>query len=285
VKKVLKWIGIVLGGLVVLIVLILAGLYISTSIRLNKTYNISVETVKIPNDPAAIARGQRWVSIYCTGCHGDNLAGTVVFEDPKLGYVDASNLTPGKGGIGKEYTDADWVRSIRHGVGPDGKPLLVMPSADFYNLSDQDLGDIIASLKGLPPVDKEMRDPQLTPLGQALVAAGAFGNIIDAERINHNGPRPTPVAPAVTAAYGGYLVKTVGCRTCHGPDLSGGKPPNPQSPPAPNITQSGDLQAWSEADFTNAVRTRKSEFMPWKDLNRMTDDELKAIWLYLKALK
>jgi cytochrome c5 len=285
VKKVLKWIGIVLGGLVALIVLIVAGLYISASMRLNKTYNISVEAVKIPNDPAAIARGKRWVSIYCTECHGDNLAGTVVFEDPALGHVDASNLTPGKGGIGKEYTDADWVRAIRHGVGPDGKPLLVMPSADFYNLSDQDLGDIIASLKRLPPVDQEMRDPQLTPLGQALVGAGAFGNIIDAERVDHSGPRPTPVAPAVTAVYGDYLIRTVGCRTCHGASLTGGKDPNPKAPPPPNITQSGDLKTWSEADFINAARTRKSEFMPWKDLNRMTDDELKAIWLYLKALQ
>lgn len=284
-KKVLKWIGIVLGGLVVLIILIVAGLYISASMRLNKTYNISVETVKVPNDPSAIARGKRWVSIYCTECHGDNLAGTVVFEDPALGHVDASNLTPGKGGIGKEYTDADWVRAIRHGVGPDSKPLLVMPSADFYNLSDQDLTDIIAALRNLPPVDQEMRDPQLTPLGQALVAAGAFGNIIDAEKIDHTGPRPTPVAPAVTAAYGDYLTRTVGCRTCHGANFAGGKDPNPKAPPAPNITQSGDLKTWSEQDFITAARTRKSEFMPWKDLSRMTGDELKAIWLYLKTLR
>ncbi|MCL5950963.1 MAG: c-type cytochrome [Chloroflexi bacterium] len=206
-----------------------------------------------------------------------------MFEDPSLGHIDAPNLTPGKGGIGKDYTDADWVRSLRHGVGPDGKPLLVMPSADFYNLSDQDLGDIIAALKSLPPVDKEMQDPALTPLGQVLLSAGAFGDIIDAERIDHNGPRPTPVAPGATAAYGDYLVRTVGCRTCHGANLSGGKDPDPKAPPAPNLTQSGDLRNWSEADFLTAARTRKSEFMPWKDLSRMTDDELKVIWLYLQS--
>ncbi|MGE5138203.1 MAG: hypothetical protein ACM3JD_01965, partial [Rudaea sp.] len=174
-KKALKWIGIVLGVLVILIFLIFAGLYFAAGMRLDRTYNISVETVNIPNDPAAIAQGQHWVSIYCTECHGDNLAGAVVFEDPSIGQVAASNLTPGKGGIGKEYTDADWVRAIRHGVGPDGKALLVMPSADFYNLSDQDLGVITAALKTLPPVDKEIPEPYLTPLGQVLLTLGAFG--------------------------------------------------------------------------------------------------------------
>ena len=284
-KKVLKWIGIVLGGLVALIVLVFIGLYLSAAFRLNKTYAISVEAINIPNDPAAAERGKKWVSILCTECHGDNLSGTVVFEDPALGRIDASNLTPGAGGVGKEYTDADWVRAIRHGVGPDGKPLLVMPSADFYNLNDQDLGDIIAALKSLPPVDNAIPGPELTPLGQVLFAAGAFGNIIDAERIDQNGPRPAAVAPGVNTAYGDYLTKLIGCRTCHGDNFAGGKDPNPKAPPAPNITQGGILKTWSEADFITAARTRKSEFMPWRDLNGMTDDELKALWLYLKTRK
>ena len=284
-KKVFKWAGVVLGALIALIVLIAAGFYLSAAVRLNKTYNISVEAVNIPNNPGAVESGKHWVSILCTECHGDELAGSVMFEDPALGHVDASNLTPGMGGVGKEYTDADWVRAIRHGVGPDNKPLLVMPSADFYNLNDQDLGDIIAALKSLPPVNKEVRDPELTPIGKVLLSVGAFGNVIDAEIVDHNSPRPTPVAPAVTAAYGDYLTKIVGCRTCHGENFAGGKDPNPEAPPAPNITQSGELKTWSEADFITAARTRKSEFMPWKDLSRMTDDELKALWLYLKTRK
>ena len=284
-KKVFKWIGITLSTLIVLIILVGICLYLDAAARLNKNYNISTEAVSIPNTPVAIERGKHWVSILCTGCHGENLAGGVVFENPALGQIDASNLTPGKGGVGQEYTDADWVRAIRHGVGPDGKPLVVMPSADFYNLNDQNLENIIAALKSLPPVNNEIPDPKFTPLGQVLMAARAFGNVRDAEKIDHNGPRPIPVAPAVNTAYGEYLTRIIGCKTCHGTNFTGGKDPNPNAPPVPNITQSGEIKAWSEADFITAARTRKSEFMPWEDLSRMTDDELKALWLFLKTLK
>lgn len=282
-KKFFKWTGIVFGGLIVLVVLVGAGLYFSAGARLDKTYDIKVEALTIPQDAAAIQSGKHWVSILCTECHGENLAGGVIFQDPALGQINASNLTPGQGGVGKVYTDADWVRAIRHGVGPDGKPLLVMPSADFYNINDQVLGEIIADLKSLPPVDKEVQSPEFKPLGQVLLAAGAFGNIITAERIDQTAARPNPVAPAVSAEYGDYLSKIVGCRTCHGENFAGGKDPNPQAPPAPNITQSGSLKTWAGAEFILAARTRTSEFMVWKDLSRMTDDELQALWLYLKT--
>jgi mono/diheme cytochrome c family protein len=242
--------------------------------------------VAIPKDPAAIERGKRWASIYCMGCHGDNLAGTVFFEDPGLGRIPATNLTGGKGGVGKTYTDADWVRAIRHGVRPDGKPLLVMPANDFYHLSDSDLGDIIAYAKSVPPVDNDLGRYNMTPMAYVLAALGAFGNIAAAEVIDHTGARPTAPPPGATVAYGDYLVKTFGCRTCHGAELAGGKDPNPQAPPAPNLTPGGAFKAWSETDFVTAARTRArvGEFMPWRSLSRMTDDELKAIWLYLKSL-
>jgi cytochrome c553 len=283
-KKALKWTGIGLGAILTLIVLVVAGLYLNAELRLNKTYNVSVEAVSIPADPAAIERGRHWAAVYCADCHGDNMAGTVKFDDPAIGHIEALNLTTGSGGAGAEYTDTDWVRALRHGLNPEAKPMLGMPSGDYYNLSDTDLGDIIAYIKSVPAVDAEMQDPELTPMGRVLLAAGAFGDIIEAEKINHSAVRPTPVSPAVSEAYGEYLSKTSGCKTCHGADLSGGKDPDPSAPPAPNLTPGGEFKGWAEAEFMLAARTRTSKFMPWKSLGQMTDDELKALWLYLKSM-
>ena len=283
-RKILKWIGIVVGVLVGLIILAAVGLYASTGMRLNKTYNIQPEALTIPTDAAALERGKRLAAIYCTGCHGDDLSGTAFFNDPAIGTINAPNLTPGKGGAGSEFTDANWVLALRHGINPEGKPLLIMPSADLYYLSDQDLGAIIAYVKSLPPVDKEWGEYKVTPMARILLGIGAFGDAISAEVIDHTGPRPVAPAAGVTVAYGDYLVKTFGCATCHSKDLSGGKDPNPAAPPAPNLTPGGELKIWTEADFITAVRTRVGEFMPWKDMDKMTDDEVKAVWLYLQSL-
>ncbi len=283
-KKVLKWIGIVLGALVGLVLVAAMGLYVSTGARLSKTYTIQPEAVTIPTDAAAIEHGKRLAAIYCAGCHGDDLSGTAFFNDPALGTINAPNLTPGKGGAGSEFKDANWVLALRHGINPENKPLLIMPAADLYYLSDQDLGAIIAYVKSLPPVDKEWGESNVTLMGQILLGSGAFGNAISAEVIDHTGTRPVAPAAGVTTAYGEYLVKTFGCATCHGKDLAGSKSPDPASPPGPNLTPGGELRLWMEADFITAVRTRVAEFMPWKDMHQMTDDELKAVWMYLKAL-
>jgi len=283
-RKLLKWIGIVFGGLIGLLILVAIGLYVSTGMRLNKTYTIQAEAFTFPTDAAALERGQHMAAIYCAGCHGNDFGGTEFFNDPAIGIIHAPNLTTGMGGAGSEFADANWVLAVRHGINPENKPLLIMPSVDLYNLSDQDFGAIIAYIKSQPPVDKEWDEYKLTPLARILLGIGAFGDVISVEVIDHTGPRPVAPDAGVTVAYGDYLVKTFGCATCHGKNLSGGKSPDPAAPPAPNLTPGGELKIWREADFITAVRTRVDEFMPWKDLNEMTDDELKALWLYLQSL-
>lgn len=157
-KGCLKWIGIIFGGLILLTLLAGLVLYPIGLNKLTRTYpDIPVETVSIPSDPDAIARGQHIATIWaCTKCHGDNLSGKLVSDDPLLGVMPASNLTPGKGGIGAAYSDTDWVRAIRHGVKPDATATVLM-QAHYASMSDQDLSDLIAYLKQLPPVDAESR--------------------------------------------------------------------------------------------------------------------------------
>lgn len=290
-RKLLKWAGVVFGGLVGLVVLAAVGLYLLTTARLNKVYNVQADLIQIPTDAASIARGEVWVNGLCLHCHGYDLSGKVVFNDPMLATMPSANLTSGKGGIGEIYSDLDWIRAIRHGIGADGRTLVVMPSNDFTYFSDEDLGDIIAYLKTLPPVDHETSEPVFKPLGRVLTAAGAFGKIIPAELIDHEAVRQ-PAPPAeVTAEYGAYVVAVGGCRTCHGEDLTGGKDPDPNAPPAPNLSPTGDLGSWDEAGFVNSIRNGVtpsgkplSAYMPWADFRNMSDLQLKAIWAYLASL-
>ena len=283
-RKVFKWIGIVLGALVGLLLLAIAGLYLSVGLRMNRTYNVQPEVVNIPSDPESAQLGEHWVNMMCTECHGEDLNGTVMFEDPAIGRIVAHNLTAGEGGAGSTYSDADWVRAIRHGIGPEGKALFVMPSEAYYYFNDHDLGAIIAYLKSLPAVDNDPGEIRVTPMARLLVAVGAFVNPFAAERIDHSAPRPPAPAPAVSSEYGQYLARVSGCQSCHGTDFGGGKHPDPNGPPVPNITTAGALAGRSEEDFMTAVETRKSEFMPWEAMRKMPDNWLKAIWLYLQSV-
>ena len=144
-------------------------------------------------------------------------------------------------------------------------------------------------MKTLPPVDRETRPRALTPMAKVLYSLGAFGNLLYAETIQHD-VRPTAPPVGVTVDYGEYLSNANGCASCHGPQLNGAQPSEPGAPFAPNLTPGGDLAGWSEADFTATMRTgvtpsgqHLSDAMPWKDLGKMTDDELKAVWLFLHA--
>ena len=148
-----------IGGLIGLLLLTSLVLYSTGKKKLTRSYsNIQVESVKIPTDSNAIARGKQVSIIWaCTKCHGEDLGGKLFTRDPiggtipTLGSISASNLTSGKGGVGKYYTDVDWIRSIRHGVKPNNKPEIFMyPAA----MSDQDLGDLIAYIKHIPPIDR-----------------------------------------------------------------------------------------------------------------------------------
>ena len=129
------------------------------------------------------------------------------------------------------------------------------------------------------------RGQRMSFMGKTLLAAGAFGDtILPAEVIAHAGPRLIAVESGVNAQYGEYLVRLGGCRDCHGKDFSGGKSPEPGSPPAPNLTPGGPIGQWSSQVFITVVRTGASENMPWDELAPLTDSELEAIYLYLQSL-
>ena len=291
-KKLLKWLGLAIAGLIGLLIVAVVIVYVISSSRINQTYAVPVDAIAIPADEAAIARGEHIAATRgCADCHGENLGGAVMIDEFPVGLFYATNLTAGPGGVGATYSDEDWVRALRHGLGPDGKPLLFMPSHEFYYLSDEDLGALIAYLKTVPPVDNPPTESSVGPLARVLFLAGQFP-LLPAELIDHTAPRPTVPAPGVTAEYGQYLA--VGCTGCHGENGAGGPIPGgpPDWPPAANLTPTGNLANWTEAEFISTLRTGvtpeghelKAEYMPWPTIGRLTDDELKALWLYLKTL-
>ena len=291
-KKALRIVGLVIGSL--LGILLVAGvvLYLIGNARLNKVYDFPASDIMVPEDAASIEYGQHRAETLCQGCHGEDLGGIDNwFNAGPLGTIDAANLTAGEGGIGREFTTEDYVRAIRHGISRDGKPIFMPAVLATQYLSDEDLGAIIAYLKTVPPVDRELEGEQFTPLAKIMLAAGMLGEL-PVEAVSHE-VHVTAPEMGPTVEYGEYLVNTNDCRVCHGADLNGGPFPDPTiTKISPNLTPGGELGFWSEEDFFTAIRTGTTpsghqldpEFMPWPSYSKFYDDELKAIWLYLQSL-
>lgn len=287
----LKFAGWLIAGLLVLVAGAVAVVYGKSEARLKRAYTVDVPAIQVPTDAAAIARGRHIAATRgCADCHGPDLGGAKVIDDPAMGRIHGPNLTRGRGGLPASYTSADFVRAIRHGVAADGHGLFLMPSTDYARFTENDMADLIAYVKSVPPVDRESVPLTIGPVARALMVAGKIR--LSAEVINHATVRPDVVVPGVTVEYGRYLA--VGCTGCHGPRFAGGKidvgPPD--WPPAANLTPhpSGHLAQWSEADFIRALRTARrpdgsalNPVMP-RASGQLDDTELKAIWAFLRTL-
>jgi mono/diheme cytochrome c family protein len=288
-RRFLRFPGYFAASLVIFLAVAVAVIYWRSNARRHRTYTVTVALAPVPADAAAHARGRHIAMTRgCVDCHGADMGGAKVIDDPAMGRAYGPNLTRGRGGRATDLRDEDWVRAIRHGVAKNGHPLYLMPSLEYSHFTDDDLGAVIAYIKSVPPVDRESVPLTVGPVARALMVAGKLP--LAAEQINQVAFKREVVQTGVTVAYGRYLA--VGCTGCHGPNLSGGKidvgPPD--WPPAANLTPAGDLARWTDKEFFVALRTAKrpddrelSIVMP-RAFGQMTDDELMAIWLYLKTV-
>jgi cytochrome c553 len=283
-KKVLRWTGAALGALVVLLIVAYGVLYARSQSILTTTWDIPGRAVTVVPDSAALARAEHYVhSIYgCANCHGEDLAGGV-FLDEAPGRFVASNLTPG--GVGATYTDADWDRAIRHGLRPDGTPLIIMGAERFSRIPDEDFAALLAYLKARPAVENDLPEERLRPLGRFLIGAGVF--VPAALRLDHEARPPAAIEPDTTAEYGRYLV-SISCVECHQDDLQGGASPDPAAPPVPSLAAAA---RWSPDEFVETIRTGttpggrvlQEQFMPWPEYARLSDAELRTMHRHLQA--
>ena len=247
-------------------------------------------------DASLRARGARIASVVaqCHFCHGPDLAGVVVIDDPWLGRLYTANLTTGSGGIGTAYSDADWVRAIRFGVGPNGQSLLLKPSVHLSAMSDADLAAVISYLRTIPAVSRQLPSTRIGPIIRVGLSLGLTPDLLSAPAVDRSRVARSTIAIAPTAEYGGYLVDIGNCRLCHGSDLRGGLHPlaQPGEPVPPDVCGSGPMSTWSRDDFARAMRegitpgNRKlsTDYMPWPAYAGLTDLEVEALWSYLTAL-
>jgi cytochrome c553 len=291
VSKIAIGLGITLAAIIGLIVVVFTLLLFAGRSRFNATYEVDVSPVTLPSDEATLARGEHLVSAvaHCGYCHGPDLSGNIFAQSVPEGTIIAPNLTGGAGGIGAHYTTEDWVRTLRHGVLPQGRSAFIMPSMFFNDMSEDDLLATIAYLQTIPAVDNELQETTPGPMFYLLIGAGSLTEAQAAMHIDHEAPYLTAPGEGETAEYGEYLATIAQCAGCHGPELAGGRACG-DCPPGPSLTPGGDLQSWTRDDFASTLRTgttpgghQLSEFMPWQYFRNMTDTELAALWAYLQS--
>ena len=281
----LRWTGRILGGLVLLIVLAVAAVYIISSRHISRAYDFPDSPVRATTDSASLERGRHLVEAVgkCQECHDGDYGGKMLIDAAPMGRLAATNLTQGRGGV-SEFSDADFERAIRHGVGRDGRPLVFMPSEAFAALSDEDLAAVIGYLRTLPSVDRETPPIRVGPVARALYLGGNFP-LLPVTLIDHTANRTVPPA-GVSIEYGQYLATIGGCRSCHGLALAGDA-----NPEAPEITP-GRLGGWTEQDFFRSLREGRRPDgsvidptkMPWVRSGQMTDDEIRAVWMWMRSV-
>ena len=298
-KKILKWTGIVLLILIVV-------LTVTVALRQNIKYDRPYPAVISSTDSAIILKGKNIIfgAAHCADCHGGKvntdsilalgqevpLIGGHEFALP-IGKIYTKNITPdNETGIGL-YTDAEIARALRYGVHPDGT--MIYDFMPFHNMSDEDLVAVISYLRSQKPVRNEVPKHELNVLGKVVKA-------FLGKPVGPDGEVPVNVKKDATANYGGYIANNIAnCKGCHternfmtgaftGEPYGGGMKMG--NLVTPNLTpdSSSRIFGWTSKMFIDRFRMGKlnpETHMPWNSFKRMSDDELKAIYNYLQTLK
>ena len=279
-KRLLRWIGIAFGALLVLALLAYLVVYVVSERTLRRTYPVPHVALTLPTDPEAIAEGRRLATIRgCfAGCHGRAAEGAVLSNQPLIARLVAPNLPA----AARRYNAGQLAAIIRYGLRPDGRSVVVMPSEAFAGLSDDDLARIVAFLRSLPDTPGPGPDITLGPLGRLGFALGQFRTAAQLRAA----ARPLPAARAPQAAQGRYLAQTI-CAHCHGTDLRGESNPEFTSPPLQVVA------AYPPDAFTQLLRTgvalggRRLGVMAvtaQRNLALLSDAEIASLYTYLHAL-
>ena len=306
IKKILKWTGIILLSVVLIFALVVVSMQ-------NKKYDAPYPEIKVSTDSLVIEHGKNLVygPAHCAYCHSTidkmaaldkgeivPLSGGFEFKLP-IGKLYSRNLTPDmETGIGK-LTDAELVRTLRYGVGSDGRVILdLMP---FQHLSEDDMTAVISFLRSQKPISNKVPKNEYNLLGKIIVPLLVKPVSPTREILKSIEPSPTP-------EYGKYLSESVAnCRGCHtkrdlqtgayiGTEFAGGLTIEADQKPGtflttPNLTpdkETGVMANWDLEKFKSRFRQGKLipfSIMPWGPFSRMSDTELEAIFRYINTLE
>lgn len=290
-----RWIKRSLVALGVLATLAGATLMAAThqaDLKMQRQLDVPARGVALRNDAASIERGRYlFNSRGCTDCHGVKGEGRTFINDGKGMLVAGPNISPGPGSVVRHYEAQDWDRTVRHGVKPDGRPLLIMPAEDYSRLTDDDLASLVAYVRQLAPASGTEAVIQLPLPVKALYGLGMIKDA--AANIDHSLPPQQPVPEGVTVEHGRYVANM--CIGCHGAHLSGGKIPGtpPEWPAAANLTpgEGSAMPRYVNADtFVAMLRSGRrpdgsavSTVMPFEALKHLSDTDAKALYTYLQT--
>ena len=291
-----RWIKWTAGSALLLGVIVVAtaasGLYLAEHKR-NRTIDIKPRPVAYTTDAQTIERGRYlYASRGCAECHGAQGTGREFVNDGKGTRLAGPNITAA--GVTGRYQPEDWNSVIRHGVKPNGRPVLVMPSEDYNRFTNDDLNALVSYVRQLPA--RQSTQKAVVELPRPAWVLYGLGMIPDAaERIDHQLAPSRPVPAGVTLANGQYVANM--CIGCHGATLAGGKIPGgpPDWPAAADIRPGTDSDNSTLARYPNAasfvamLRTGKRpdgsaiQVMPFESLGQLSDVDAQALYLYLNA--
>lgn len=288
-----RWIQWTAGSALVLCVVVAAtaasGLYLAEQKR-NRFIDIKPRPVTYTTDAQTIERGRYlYASRGCTECHGAQGTGREFVNDGKGTRLAGPNIT--SAGVVARYQPEDWNSVIRHGVKPNGHPVLVMPSEDYNQFTQDDLNALVSYIRQLPA---QQGTPAVIELPHPAWVLYGLGAIPDAAaRIDHQRGPSRPVPADVTVAHGKYVANM--CIGCHGASLAGGNIPGapPDWPAAADIRpgQKSALARYPDVSlFVAMLRSGKRPdgtpiaVMPFESLGQLNDVDAQALYLYLQSL-
>lgn len=287
------------AGVVVLGLVLLAGAALWFGLsqadrKMQRKVEVAVQPVALRplTDTAALERGRYlYASRGCVDCHGANGGGRTFIDDPNGLRVTGPHISPGPGSVTAGYRPEDWVRVIRHGVHPLGRPLMIMPSEDYNRFTDDDLASLVAYIRSMPPTPGGAAVLQLPLPVRALYG---FGLIQDAAaKIDHTRPPAAPVPEGVSVQHGAYVANM--CLGCHGAQFVGGKIPGgpPDWPPASRLAPGEGTVMARYPDAESMIRLFKTgkrpdgtpvQVMPFESLREISETDMRALHLYLRQL-
>lgn len=293
-KNGLRLVGIALAALVLLAAAALwFGLHQAEQ-KMQRKVDVAVQPVPLRplTDTAALDRGRYlYASRGCVDCHGASGGGRIFIDEPNGMRVVGPHIGAGPGSATAGYRPEDWVRTIRHGVSPRGRPLMIMPSEDYNRFTDDDLASLVTYIRSLPPMPGAAAVVDLPLPVRALYG---FGMIQDAAaKIDHTRPPAAPVPEAVSVQHGAYVANM--CLGCHGAQLAGGKiPGGPPDWPAASRLAPGEGTAMARyPDAESMMQMFKTgrrpdgtpvQVMPFESLREISETDMRALHLYLRQL-
>jgi mono/diheme cytochrome c family protein len=276
-KRLLKWAGYGLAGIVALLLVVIGGAFAVSEAMIRWPAEKPTVRLVAASDPGAVERGRVVAKLNgCHDCHGKDLQGQLFHDEMPIIRAWGPNLSQ----LMTKQTDADLDRAIRHGVAADGRRLWIMPSSAFAHLSDQETADLVAYLRTYRPTGEKQPRFQVGPVGRLGVLLGQFKSEPDVLKANGPGLKLEDLGPQ--HAEGRELARA--CIECHGQTLAGSA-----------MVKSPDLSivaSYDPEDFERLLHTgvaagnRKLGLMSAVAPARfgdLTSEQIAALQGYLKA--